>query len=164
MKILEIFNPTKAEKKWLAKECYRRSAEMFEKSGMYRDAAESWKDAGEIDRAADMLLGMNDYTGAAPLLLDAGRYNEALDCYRRWISLLSETDVLSHVRSYLGVSACLKMLEDDDEKASHAYFHARKIIEDETDRQALLSGRCWEALSKYGEINGRYDLIPDNSR
>jgi len=153
----DLFRPGDAE--WLVPELYRRAAFHYEKCGMWQDAAECRADAGQKDRAADICLHHKDHVRAAPLLLTAGRRAEALECYRRWLSEVSEEAVGARVRVTLGISACLRLARTGSREGLAAYDEARRMIEDEENRPPLTAGRCWEALGEYGIAMKRLDLI-----
>jgi len=153
----DLFKPE--DKEWLVPELLRRAAFHYEKCGMWQDAAECWADAGQKDRAAELCIHHKDHIRAAPLLLTAGRRDEALECYRYWLSLLSENDIEGRVTSLFGISACLRLMKPSSRKGLAAYDEARRITEDEKDRDPLTAGRCWEALGDYGIAMNRLDLI-----
>jgi len=153
----DLFRPEDAE--WLVPELYRRAATHYEKCGMWQDAAECWADAGQENRAAELCLHHKDHVRAAPLLLTAGRRAEALGCYRRWLSEVSEEAVGVRVKVTLGISACLRLARTGSREGLAAYDEARRMIESEKKRPPLTAGRCWEALGEYGIAMDRLDLI-----
>jgi len=153
----DLFRPEDAE--WLVPELYRRAATHYEKCGMWQDAAECWADAGQENRAAELCLHHKDHVRAAPLLLAAGRRAEALGCYRRWLSEVSEEAVGVRVKVTLGISACLRLAKPGSREGLAAYDEARRMIESEKKRPPLTAGRCWEALGEYGIAMDRLDLI-----
>lgn len=157
MKPSDLFRPDNAD--LLVPELYRRAAAHYERCGMWRNAAECLANAGQKDRAAELCLHYGDYARAAPMLLSAGRRGEALECYRRWNSQVSERDTEARVKISLGISACLRLAENDSQEALAAYDEARRIIENEKDRPSLTAARCWEALGEFGIVTGRPDLI-----
>jgi len=146
-------------RQWLRGELYRRAAFHFEKCGNMLEAAECLASAGENARAAEIYLESKDQAKAAPLLLKEGRYAEALACYRNRLEGLPENAVENRVTAMLGISACLKLMKQDHRTSREMYHRARRIIEDEDERDSVLTAKCWEALGAYGIALGRDDLI-----
>jgi tetratricopeptide (TPR) repeat protein len=159
MNLLEIIRPSDKDLEWLVPELFRRSGKLYEECGRWQDAAKCWIQAGEVGQAADIYLQSNDYSRAAPLLLAGGRYNEALDCYRHWLSSVATSDTEGRLKALLGIAASLILETAKPHKAKEAYRSARELIEDEIDRDPFTAGRYWEVLGEYGVTIGRSDLI-----
>ncbi len=143
----------------LAAELFQRAAGLYGESGLWRQAAQCWLDAGYPDRAADMLSDHEDYARAAPLLLAEGRLDEALECYRRWLVSIAKTDLPGQVAARLGIAACLTLLDTEMQSARETFREARALIMADREAPALTSGQCWEALGAYGMVVGREDLV-----
>ena len=132
---------------------------MYEECGRWQDAAKCWVQAGEVGQAADIYLQSKDYSRAAPLLLAGGRYNDALECYRHWLSSVATSDTEGRIKALLGIAASLILGTAKPHKANEAYRSARELVEDEIDRDPFTAGRYWEVLGEYGVTIGRSDLI-----
>lgn len=143
---------------WLAPVLFQRAARYFEASGLLREAAGCWIEAGNTTDAIEIYLRTNEYAKAAPLLLDKGRYREALTCYRNWLATLKTVDVISRMRALLGVAVCLNAMQKEPDAADAAWREARSLAE-APKRDQLVAGACWEELGAYGARIGRNDLV-----
>ena len=146
MNLLEIVRPSEKDIEWLVPELFRRSGKLYEECERWQDAARCWAQAGEVEQAADIYLQSKDYSRAAPLLLSAGRYDEAVECYRHWLSTVGESNTEGRVKALLGLSASLILGTAKPHKANEAYRAARVLVEDEIDRNLLLPGDIGRSL------------------
>jgi hypothetical protein len=169
--LAELFTTEGEESEWLAAALFRRAAAAYERAGLTREAADCWAAAHDASRAAGLYLRESDYAHAAQLLFSEGRYAEALEYYRRWMSLIlpGSGDL---VVARLGEAACLTLMRSDRSAARAAYHFARSQMEacDELPREdgvrdvvrrerSLVTARMWEALGAYGLQVGRNDLL-----
>jgi hypothetical protein len=158
MKLIDQLNLDDTGRRLLQLYCYRQAAINFEAVHRYRDAAECWEEAGEVDRALALLLQHQDPATAARLLWKRGRYREALDCYQRWLEQIAPTDVTTMVQAHLGLAACCDRLDEAPDRRQAHYRQARAALE-AADLPAQARGACWRAVGEYGSRVGRWDLI-----
>jgi tetratricopeptide (TPR) repeat protein len=158
MKLIDQLNLDDTGRRLLQLYCYRQAALNFEAVQRYRDAAECWEEAGEVDRALALLLQHQDPATAARLLWKRDRYREALDCYQRWLEQIAPTDVTAMVQAHLGVAACCDRLDEAFDRRQTHYHQARTALE-AADLPAPARATCWRALGEYGNRVGRWDLI-----
>lgn len=157
---------------FLASEIFRRSAVLYEQhekwreaaecwieSGEWRNAAACWVKAGESRRLAEVYMHISRHDLAAPLFLADDHYIEALNCYQHWLASVPVTDTVSLITAQLGVTACLRLIPQESERAEQIYREVRARLEQETGRHPFSAGRCWEALGFYGVTIDRDDLI-----
>ena len=187
MSVMDVLDIPKEDLPWFRSEMFRRAAMCFEmaaqeadrpaaeRRGYWYDAAECWADAGDAVRAAAIYRRLEDHAQAAPLLLAAGQWTAALASYRAWLTDLDAVapgDAVGRARAWLGVAVCLRgeagearqrgdraTRERKRRESGEAYRRARRLIEDDEEREPLAAGRCWEALAWYGQVMGRHDLI-----
>lgn len=159
MLLLEVFSQQEAEREWLAQACLRRAAFQFEQAEVWEEAAHCWREAGETNKAAELYLLLDDYEHAAALLVAAGRYAEAQAQYEQWLSTLRPDDAVGQATARLGIALCLTRLKSQHAARNH-YRAARAIIETENSpRDRLTQGRCWEVLGQYGLRVEREDIV-----
>ncbi|ETR70523.1 MAG: hypothetical protein OMM_03179 [Candidatus Magnetoglobus multicellularis str. Araruama] len=159
-------NPTKKEREYIARDIAKRAALLYEECEHWHDAAICWIEADEIERAIEIYLDKSGHKHAAPLLISKGRYEEAIKCYNESLKSLKNDNednnsigIIDRIKAMLGISACLKLMKKDKQKAKDLYKKARSIIEDDKERNILLKGQLWETLGEYGIFLKRYDLI-----
>ena len=158
MKLIDQLNLDERGRELLRQYCYRQAAINFEGVKRYRESAECWEEAGEIERAVQLLLEHQDGGPAARMLWDRERYREALDCYQRWLQQAKENEVEAAVQAHLGMAACWHRLDEQPGKRRESYHQARKLIES-AELSGHAEGECWRALGEYGHRVGRWDLI-----
>jgi tetratricopeptide (TPR) repeat protein len=159
MLLLDVFSILETERDWLAKDCLRRAAFNFEQAEVLQEAAHCWREAGETSKAVELYLLLDDYEHSAALLAASGRYTEAQSHYEQWLRVLRPDDAVGRVTALLGIALCLVRVKST-QAARGSYRRAREIIESESaPRDALTSGRCWEALGEYGRHIEREDIV-----